>query len=75
MTEAGLAMLPEWDLRDLYPAIDAPELAQELDRAETEAKAFHGAHAGKIAALDGAALGAAIEAYESLQDRLGRVLS
>ena len=28
---AGLGALPEWDLSDLYPAPDAPEVARDLD--------------------------------------------
>ena len=31
----ALGNLPEWDLTDLYPAPDAPELARDLERLET----------------------------------------
>ena len=75
MTEAALGKLPNWDLTDLYAAVDSPALAGDLDRAAADAEAFQAAHAGKIAELDGAALGQAIADYEGLQERLGRVMS
>ena len=34
-TDATLGKLPDWDLTDLYPAPDAPEIARDL--AEVEA--------------------------------------
>ncbi len=56
-TGAASADLPSWDLSDLYPALDLPELAQALDAAEQDAKAFAAAHAGRLAALSGADAG------------------
>ena len=75
MTDAAvdLGALPEWDLADLYPATDSPALRGDLDAAAGEAKAFAARYQGKLATLDGAALGAAIAAYEQIQDRLGRI--
>ena len=67
--------LPVWDLRDLYPAPDSPELSADLERALADAKAFEAAHAGRLAALPGAALGAAIGEYERIEEVLGRVMS
>src|SRR3954465_5096547 len=32
--------LPEWNLADLYPAIDSPELKRDLDRADADSIAF-----------------------------------
>ncbi len=29
-----LGVLPEWDLSDLYPAMDSPELTGDLERVE-----------------------------------------
>jgi len=37
-----LGALPEWDLSDLYPAMDSPELTGDLERVEAECKAFAG---------------------------------
>lgn len=70
-----LGTLPAWDLSDLYPGTDSPELKQDLDRCETAAKDFRSRYEGKLAALDGAALAGAIDAYQALQETLGRVMS
>jgi oligoendopeptidase F len=72
---AALGVLPEWDLGDLYPGRDSAELKRDLERSEREAGAFRERYEGKLAELDGAALGGAITAYERLQDTLGRILS
>jgi hypothetical protein len=61
---AGAEALPAWDLGDLYAGPDDPRLAADLDRAETEAKAFQSAHAGRVPGLSGDALAAAIATYE-----------
>ena len=44
-----LGPLPEWNLADLYPAMDAPEIKRDLDRAETECIAFEKAYKGRLA--------------------------
>jgi oligoendopeptidase F len=67
--------LPAWDLSDLYPSPDSPEVMTDLARAEQSAKSFAQAHAGTLAALSGAALAAVIGEYERLQEILGRVAS
>ena len=36
----ALGALPEWDLGDLYPGQDSPELAADLTRAEALSKSF-----------------------------------
>jgi oligoendopeptidase F len=69
----ALGHLPEWNLGDLYAAPDAPEFAADLRKAETDAKAFAEEYRGRLAALDGTALAAALKHYESLSDLLGRV--
>ncbi|HEY7608140.1 MAG TPA: M3 family oligoendopeptidase [Alphaproteobacteria bacterium] len=73
--KAKLGALPAWRLGDLYPSRDAPELARDLDWARGEAKAFRADFAGKVAALDGAALGGAIQRYEKLDETLARIMS
>jgi oligoendopeptidase F len=72
---AALGALPQWDLSDLYPGRDSAELKRDLEKGESEAAAFRKHYEGKLAALSGAALGAAIAAYERLQDTLGRIMS
>ena len=70
-----LGPLPEWDLRDLYPGRESPALSKDLAQAAAAAKEFRASYAGKLAALSGEEFGAAIAAYERLDETLGRVMS
>jgi oligoendopeptidase F len=67
--------LPTWNLADLYPAPDSPELASDLARADVDAKAFAAAYAGRLGALPGRALADAIAEYQRIEEILGRVMS
>lgn len=71
----AVAELPTWDLADLYPAPDSPKLAADLDRADDAAQAFAAANAGRLAAMAGPALAAAIGEFERIEEILGRVMS
>ncbi|MFQ5773382.1 MAG: M3 family oligoendopeptidase [Kiloniellaceae bacterium] len=73
--DQALGALPTWDLGDLYPGPEAPDLKSDLARCAAEAKAFRARYEGKLAGLDGAALGRAVAAYEALQETLGRISS
>lgn len=72
---AALDRLPEWDLSDLYPGPDSRELAAEFDRAEVDARAFAEQYKGRLGDLDGAALGAAVAAYEGIEESVSRAAS
>jgi len=74
-TAKDLGTLPEWDLSDLYPGTDAPNLTADLDRAAAEAEALAETYEGKLATLDGVALADLIARYDGLSDTLGRVMS
>ena len=82
MTDAAIATersdalgdLPEWDLTDLYDGMESARLRQDLDAAEADASAFASRYAGRLASLSGADLGAAVAAYERLQEALARVM-
>ena len=75
-TAAGdLGALPAWDLGDLYPGPDSPELETDLAGIEDDVRTFHRRHAGKVAALGGAALGEAVAAFEAIEQTIGRILS
>jgi oligoendopeptidase F len=67
--------LPAWDLTDLYPAPDSPELAADLDRAESRARAFQAARAGTLARLPGAELAAVLHEFQAIEEILGRLMS
>ncbi len=72
---ADFGDLPEWNLDDLYPGRESAELAGDLDRTLAEAKAYSDHHKGKLAALEGAAFGAAIADYEAIEETIGRIMS
>ncbi|WP_246482599.1 M3 family oligoendopeptidase [Methylopila capsulata] len=73
---AALGSLPEWNLADLYPGLDSPEVAADLARAETEARAFEAAYKGKLGEFAASGrLVEAVKAYEALDDLTGRVAS
>ena len=71
----ALGELPNWDLADLYPSRDADSLKADLAWCEESARAFRKDYEGKLGDQDGAALGAAVAAYEALHERLGRIMS
>ena len=72
--------LPVWNLSDLYPAIDAPEVARDLDRSDADSAAFEANYKGKLADIaaapdGGKVLAEAVQRYEVLEDLLGRLIS
>jgi oligoendopeptidase F len=67
--------LPNWDLSDLYPAPDNPAVAADFAKAEKAALAFAAAHQGRLAAMSGSVLAAAITEYERIEEVLGRLMS
>src|SRR5437773_12557516 len=79
-TVKSLGKLPEWNLADLYPAIDAPEVKRDLDRADAECVAFEEAFKGRLAPVarapqGGTALAEAVKRYEAIDDLIGRLAS
>ncbi|MCP1559673.1 UNVERIFIED_ORG: oligoendopeptidase F [Methylobacterium sp. SuP10 SLI 274] len=77
---ADLGVLPEWDLTDLYPSMDAPAFREDLDRAEAESRAFAERYAGRIAEIAAgpdasSVLGEAVQTFERIEDLMGRLMS
>ena len=72
--QTALADLPEWDLSDLYSGRDSEALKRDLVQLASDAEAFRERYQGHLADLSGAALGAAIETYERLQEQSGRII-
>jgi oligoendopeptidase F len=70
---AMLGDLPTWNLSDLYSSPTGPDLDADLKRAAAEAEAFARDYEGKVAGLDGKALGGAIARYEKMSDLMGRI--
>ncbi len=73
-TDAELGDLPIWDLNDLYPGPDSPELAAAFDRADALAAEL-AAFEGKLGGLSGDAMAGAMDVYESFSEVLGRIMS
>ncbi|QGZ34872.1 M3 family oligoendopeptidase [Stappia indica] len=73
-----LGTLPEWNLADLYPAHDSPQVAADLAQAARDASAFEERYKGKLdemARRSGAQLAGAIREMEALDDLMGRLAS
>ncbi|MGB0905061.1 MAG: oligoendopeptidase F, partial [Mangrovicoccus sp.] len=71
----GFGNLPEWDLTDLYPAPDAPELTSDLEALAKACDSFAADYTGKLATLDAAGLLEAVQRYETISSLAGRVMS
>jgi oligoendopeptidase F len=75
-----LGALPEWNLSDLYPGLDSPEIKRDLDQADSDCAAFEQEFKGRLAAMAtgegaGRSLAGAVRRYEAIDDRLGRLIS
>jgi oligoendopeptidase F len=72
-----LGALPQWDLKDLYPGLDSPELKWDLENSENRCVEFEKTYKGQLAPLAAApsALGLleAVKRYEAISDVLGRL--
>jgi oligoendopeptidase F len=78
--EPKLGALPEWNLSDLYPGLDSPEIKRDLDQADSDCAAFEQEFKGRLAAMAtgegaGRSLAGAVRRYEAIDDRLGRLIS
>jgi oligoendopeptidase F len=69
---ANLGTLPEWNLADLYSGPDGADLKGDFAAMEQRIAAFE-SHRGKVAALDGAAFGAAIVEFEAISEVLNKI--
>jgi oligoendopeptidase F len=65
----------EWDLGDLYAGRDDSQIGDDLAWAGKAAKAFRAEFAGRLAELSGDALAASIARYETIIERLHKLLS
>jgi oligoendopeptidase F len=74
-TGGGFGDLPEWDLRDLYPAPDAPEFARDMAWLDNATADFAQAYEGKLAGLNAAGMLACVQAYEQIDITAGRIMS
>ena len=70
-----LGRLPEWDLSDLYPGRDSPELEASLAATGSAAAGFRRRYQGKLKKLSGSALGQAVAEYEAIEETMARAMS
>ena len=73
--QAAKTDLPEWDLSHLYQGPDSKELEADLAGSAADAKAFRETYKGTLEAIDGAGLGAAVAAFEKIEEVLGKAMS
>ncbi len=68
--------LPEWDLTDLYPGTQSPEIQGDLEKAARDSEAFEARWKGtlEVLAREGG-LVEPIRQYEALDELLGRLVS
>ena len=69
------ADLPEWDLSDLYPSVEAPELKRDMEFLTKECAAFAADYEGKLANLDAKAMLDCVLRYEKIDMVAGRIMS
>ncbi len=74
-TRTEFGTLPDWDLTDLYPAPDAPELKADLAALEAKANSFAADYEGKLDRLDAPAMLKAVQRYEEIDILAGRIMS
>lgn len=67
--------LPEWDLTDLYPAPDSPELTTDIERLTKDVQEFAAGYQGKLADLSAPEMLTCIQAYEQIDITAGRIMS
>jgi len=79
-SEPALGPLPEWNLADLYPAMDSAEYQRDLAQGARDCAAFAKKWRGKLAEAASrpdasAKLFEAVRDYEAIEDLLGRIMS
>ena len=68
-----LGALPEWNLADLYPGPESPELKADLEAVKAGAEDFKARFQGKLESGDASVIADAIARYEALGDKMGRI--
>ncbi|MDE0850016.1 M3 family oligoendopeptidase [Yoonia sp.] len=67
--------LPEWDLTDLYPTPDGPEITKDMDWLEISCADFANDFEGKLDTLDADDMLKAVQRYEQIDVIAGRIMS
>ncbi|MCF6214571.1 MAG: M3 family oligoendopeptidase [Emcibacter sp.] len=67
--------LPLWDLTDLYPAMDSPELLQDFSKLTEISDDFLKRYKGKLPELSAKEILGAVKQYEVMEEITGRIMS
>jgi oligoendopeptidase F len=67
------AALPSWDLRDLYAGPDDPAINDDFSHLAAAARQFRADLQGQLAVLSAAAIGQAIDRYQTIETGLARL--
>lgn len=70
-----LGPLPEWNLDDLYPGPESPEILEDLKRVSADLQAFATKYEGKLSEVSGDVLATAVAEMEETNQILGRIMS
>ena len=75
MAKKKTAPLPAWNLNDLYPGPKSKALKDDIAWAAKESKKFRKTFEGKLKGLNGPGLAKAIARYETIAERIGKIMS
>jgi oligoendopeptidase F len=67
--------LPRWDLADLFPGRDSPELVAALTAIDRDATDFETRYRGKIASLVPGSFADALRSFEAIEEAMARLSS
>lgn len=74
-TGGNFGDLPDWNLDDLYPSTDGPEITNDLAQLEKNCASFASDYQGELDGLTADGLLNCIERYEDIQNVAGRIMS
>lgn len=69
------SLLPQWDLSDLYSAMNCPELVQDFNRLEKLSLEFVESYKGNLATLTKEQVLNSVTEYEIMEEIIGRIMS
>tara|TARA_Y100000590_G_scaffold435517_1_gene555038 strand:+ start:7991 stop:9802 length:1812 start_codon:yes stop_codon:yes gene_type:complete len=71
----NLGNLPIWDLSDLYPSTKSKKITSDLEFISKKSKIFEKKYEGKISSLSSSNLLFAIQEFEKINEKMGRLYS
>ena len=70
-----LTNLPSWDLSDLYPSPDSPQIMEDFEWLKKAIKKFESTYKGKLNSLSAKALLNCIREHEEIDKKIARIMS